>query len=324
MAETDKLRYINVLKFIAIMMVFLSHCFKEPYWLNQDVGKIGAFTFVLVSAYGLTKSYQNRELKVGDYVKRRLLRLFPLYLVTLAIVVGISVMIKKVVWGGWHQTLNLITHIFGIHGFFPDYIWAYNGPLWFITLILQFYLIFPLLLKLMKKGLLVPLFLVSLIINFLSQHYWPLQKITHGLINMNGEPGVLKVLPIFLIGMYLATQDFDKQKVLSSLKTAIVLAMLFLFEVNRHRSFFAVLTFLFVALASGILKFNVMAKLGTYSFGFYLLHYPFLGLLKELFLEKVVNNPLLFIVAYGAVVYAISALIEGGINALVKRVRTKK
>lgn len=107
------------------------------------LGYQGVHVFVVLSGFLLMWTSRDREISIFEFYFRRFLRLYPLYwLVILSVI-----------------TLNLVVH--GVLGATPSQIlvlflgWAgvglpFNSALWFMGLIVQLYLVFPLLHILLK------------------------------------------------------------------------------------------------------------------------------------------------------------------------------
>jgi len=110
-------------------------------------GEIGVTAFFVLSGYGIYCSLCNQYEKgfsYKEYIKRRCIRIMPQYyfslLVSILLLDGISYGLK-----------NIVTHIFFIHNFFPECHGGINGVLWTMGVIIQFYIIAPLLFKGYKK-----------------------------------------------------------------------------------------------------------------------------------------------------------------------------
>ncbi len=309
MKETKKrLDYVDVLKFIAITSVFIAH-----FTGFRSIGTPGVHIFLILSGYSLTKSYINKNVSYFNFLMKRILRIFPLYLTALAVVILTKMFILKTLTLGSLKDGVLISHLFGLQGFINP--GAYNISFWFITLILQFYILFPLLLKILKKGFIVPLTLLTLII---TQNFY--SKLSPILV-LNGHPTILYLLPLVLIGMYLATEEFKEKKGLSIPKLLVLLSLLLFY---REYSFVIALV-IFAVFKFGILKinFNLLKKLGAYSFGFYLLHVLFINAFNKPLLTHITNNKIVVGIVIFILSYAFSMFIEKNINKLVCYAKNK-
>jgi len=134
------------LKGLAILMVIFCHV---GYFLSADtrflfpfstLAGVGVNLFLFLSGFGLATSTCQRGLTALQCYRRRLIRLFvPLWL-TLAVIVILDFALLTRVW-------PLSAMIQSLVGFFPaaGIYDSLNSPLWYFTLILFYYLIFPLL-----------------------------------------------------------------------------------------------------------------------------------------------------------------------------------
>lgn len=114
-------------------------------------GEIGVTAFFVLSGYGIYCSLDNMEKKhsfrYGSFLKKRAQRVVPQYTLSIVVVVLLSLPAYLSVDGAW----NILTHLFYIHNLFPRYSGSINGVLWTMGVIVQFYLIAPILYRLLKK-----------------------------------------------------------------------------------------------------------------------------------------------------------------------------
>lgn len=178
---------------LAMLWIMLYHAF---YWTPQwewgrqvkELGFCGVDIFLLLSALGLAMSLGRRQEGYGAYLKRRLVRVLPLYfLVTgcygLALRLAGQVDLKTVAW-----TVSTLFYWF-------DKPHCFN---WYIPALVGFYLIAPLAVKLLSKtrwpGLVVA---VSWSLCFVVYHI----REARGIFENNG--GTVMRLPVFLLGLML-------------------------------------------------------------------------------------------------------------------------
>lgn len=113
--------YTTTAKGIAILLIILGHCsghWPGGRWLTP-CGGIGVAMFLITSGYGLNESYKNSGLK--DFWKKRLGRMYLPYV----IVVIIYAIVQQ--WDIEKIALNLS---------------CYHSPYWFVTYIVECYIIF--------------------------------------------------------------------------------------------------------------------------------------------------------------------------------------
>jgi len=133
------------LKGVAILTVIFSHI---GFFIfdNQDflkpmswISGAGVNLFLFVSGYGLTLSAIARPMNIINFYRKRLLRLFiPLWITITTFFLLDKFMLQR----EYTQEYLVNSYL----GFFPsaDLFKDLNSPLWYFTVILFFYLIFPL------------------------------------------------------------------------------------------------------------------------------------------------------------------------------------
>lgn len=174
----QKLPEIDVLRIISIMIVVLmihipnNYAYNFYIELSQHTGLLvhsfaiyvamGSFTFI--SGFGLFLRSKNRNINSGErlitFLKKRFLRIFPLYWVALIIFFIIYDYSSK-------NIFYLLSHVVGLQIIFaPNYsspIWT----LWFIGVIVIYYLIFIILSYLSSLKKIIPAALIILFIFFI-------------------------------------------------------------------------------------------------------------------------------------------------------------
>ena len=143
----------------AFLVVFLAHCcwaignLPSLWWLFPlrfltGVSCISVPVFFVLSGYlicGILIDTREREGYFKIFYSRRILRVFPLYYLTLAAVALICVL------KGYSLTAGFWSHFLYIHNLLPNYIAGFNSPptslivhLWSMGVEEQFYLLWPL------------------------------------------------------------------------------------------------------------------------------------------------------------------------------------
>lgn len=115
-------------------------------------GEIGVTAFFALSGYGIYCSLQRMEQGNGkiDYLKflkKRAKRIYPDYVFCM----GVVVLLSLPAYLSWNGIKNIVTHLLMIHNLFPAYCGSINGVLWTMGVIVQFYIIAPVLYRLMNK-----------------------------------------------------------------------------------------------------------------------------------------------------------------------------
>lgn len=205
------------LKGLAICGMLMWHVFycQNPQGIvySQFVRYIGAIgdvcvsIFLFISGYGLTVGYSKTESHSIRFILKRLLKFYSnfWFVFLLIVLYGTFVMNQpiKTEGGSLHRVWQYVKEFFAIRG--QE---SYNDSWWYFSLIITFYLIYPLLYWGMKK---VPCILIML--TLLGGHF------AVGVIEQN----VRLYAPIFLIGM--AWAMYRKQIPSLSLNTVVILAL---------------------------------------------------------------------------------------------------
>ncbi|MEA3273833.1 MAG: acyltransferase [Pseudomonadota bacterium] len=110
-------------------------------------GHYGVQVFFFLSGYGIAVKYRNRKPSWLTFQKARWSALYPSI-----VIAALGYIFYESLRLGWNQViqremLELVRQMIGISSFFPDNIYYPIGPWWFIGVILQFYLLAPLILQ---------------------------------------------------------------------------------------------------------------------------------------------------------------------------------
>jgi peptidoglycan/LPS O-acetylase OafA/YrhL len=133
------------LKGLAILMIIFSHI---GYFLVSDtrflwplsiMAGIGVNLFLFLSGYGLAVSQIKKSLSIGQFYARRLLKLFIPFWLLLAIILPLDVLVLKINYS-WSVIGKAVFGIFAHANLYQDF----NSPLWYLTFIIGYYLLFPL------------------------------------------------------------------------------------------------------------------------------------------------------------------------------------
>lgn len=296
----------NQLKGFAILAVVFSHIgfflytdqkFLYPYSILAGVG---VNIFLFLSGFGLTISQLKSPLSPFSFYKKRLLKLFiPLWIViTTFLLIDFFVL---------DRTYPLSEIINGFLGFYPraDVFQNLDSPLWYFSVILFYYLIFPLIFV-KKIPLLSPVLVLLLSLLVLK-------------LPLPVDPDVLKLYKLhflaFPLGMFFgiiqnvilrpfsvilsAAKDLKTQLRDSSANrlrmtrrilrmTILILSVLVFLYTSIHsgvgqgpnieQSISLITSFsILIIFALSKLEFRLFSLLGIYSYEIYLLHWPILS-----------------------------------------------
>ena len=156
---------IQVLRAVAVLAIFAQHFLG--FWhaagrpldlsggvvgsidrtLRFDAGFWGVSTFVVLSAVGLVAA-ADRAASDGAFYRRRLSQIYPLFWwIAAPAIVVLLVVGRMAVAQLWQAPLWLTGATIAL----PGRAWPISAPWWFVTLILQIYLVFPLLMRAARR-----------------------------------------------------------------------------------------------------------------------------------------------------------------------------
>jgi peptidoglycan/LPS O-acetylase OafA/YrhL len=146
-----RLQIIDYLRGYSIFTIVLFHLFQNFTLPNVfakaiNFGGAGVHVFVLCSGFGLCLSQLNKPLNYIGFLKKRFLKIYFPYI----IVIFISALIPFV-YTQENKLLAMLSHVFLFKMFDEQLINSFGGQFWFISMILQFYLIFPILFLFVKR-----------------------------------------------------------------------------------------------------------------------------------------------------------------------------
>lgn len=159
----------------------------------SSLGGAGVHVFILCSGFGLYLSYLNKPLEYGAFLKCRFSKVYLPYI----LVILVSALYYWLI-DGEKTLLPMLSHLFLFKMFVPVWNNSFGGQMWFISTIIQFYVTWPLIVKLFKcpNGLLIAV-LISL--------FWALFTVAIGISEERiWNSFFLQYLWEFVLGMYLA------------------------------------------------------------------------------------------------------------------------
>lgn len=154
----------DVAKGISILLLVAFHIcgqifHSKPLWF-RTLSYRGVPAFFLASGLGLTYSIiNNGEIKLSlrtwvSWIRRRLVRIFPLYWLILFITLVVYVSglpLLRVVPDSSAPWADFVIHVFMLHVYIDRSYFSINVAWWFVGVIFYFYLIFPVLFKLLRR-----------------------------------------------------------------------------------------------------------------------------------------------------------------------------
>ena len=155
-AELDGLRA------LAVMLVLLVHfgphaSIGSLVWKIESIGWIGVDLFFVLSGFlitGILLDTREEKLYYKNFYLRRALRVFPLYYVV--IVLGLAIQIawhNESIIHNLYETSWFVVYLGNIHAVFKNHppLATFLGPFWSLQIEEQFYLIFPFLVKNLRR-----------------------------------------------------------------------------------------------------------------------------------------------------------------------------
>ncbi len=286
-------------------------------YLFSFMGHYGVQLFVFLSGYGLFTVWQNREVKWLQFMKQRLIKLYPAYLVT----VLVYLLILTIKTGGlpsWVLLRLAIADLLFIQSFVPGEAFRLVGPWWFFPMIVQLYMVFPLVMAAYRRWGLQALYLIGALAWLITLIVNPL--LDHDKYNLNYF--FIGHLAVFCLGMVLAGKETFQIRY-----SVIILAFIILIAGNLF-SYVWPLTMLAAALLLSVLTRTLQHALtgyrrqrlwikgiGAHSLFIFLVH----GFLRDPFvaIAQRHNNP--FITALAAIIFLVVTLI---VARLIKKIQT--
>ena len=128
------------LRFIFVMMIFMSHFNYRDISSFDAGGDCGVAFFFLLSGFVLSMGHgariDNNTFSFKSFVKRRLIKVYPLHLLSLLLFL---VIFRPDI------TIRVLFNTLLLQSWIPDdsYYFSYNGVSWFLSTILFCYILFP-------------------------------------------------------------------------------------------------------------------------------------------------------------------------------------
>lgn len=288
----------NELKGFAMLAIIFSHI---GYFLSNQsqflyplsiMAGVGVDIFLFLSGFGLTISSLQRPLGIFNFYKKRLTRLFlPMWIVLVVFLLLDFLILNK--------TYPINTIIYNFFGFFPraNLFLDIDSPLWYFTLILFYYLVFPILFN--RRFPIISAFLFFLVGYLVTKQALPVQIDLLGFYKLHLFAFPYGVLFALLINkehnqlVQKIKSDISKRFLfLKPLKPTIItivkiLILIFFINfayhsgvgegINIERKISLLETTLIVLIfISKRITFRFFEIFGKYSYEIYLIHWPIL------------------------------------------------
>jgi len=135
----------------------------------SGLGYQGAHLFLIASGFGLTLSFLRKGIHLRRWYLRRAERILPMYWLSLVILLVLFLHFSDEPRS--RILTAFILQVLGVHILVPAFFHGFriNAPHWFIGLLFQFYLVFPLLVKLFKRWKPSQIFFLSVLVTVLCR-----------------------------------------------------------------------------------------------------------------------------------------------------------
>lgn len=151
-----RVKSLSSLRFLFFISIFLSHYIWNGEFLFPMGGPMGVSFFFILSGFSLSMGYGSKiqSIDMKEFLKKRLIKVYPMHLITLGFRV-ITFLIIPLVLGECvtKKIISLVLNVFLLQAWVPDaeIIFSYNTIAWFLSPIVFFYVVFPVLYKLIEK-----------------------------------------------------------------------------------------------------------------------------------------------------------------------------
>lgn len=338
-----RIKSLDGLRFLLAMLVVMGHFYtfiggvtlhKFGFLINAILmSPIKAvYGFILITGFLMMHNYFIREDKepanskdtIFKFWLRRFFRLYPLYIVLVTIAYFSFTYLSKTAeqnliyftgsnltqWGTVRPTaqptfIDYLSHVFLIHGVFPQYNDSILGVTWSLSLEMQFYFIFPFLYLFITNGKnisKIKLAITLLFFAIVKAFTVPVVRVILNHYNLPGykEPSFIPfIMPVFLLGMVIAAVKHKrlgyqylllsallvmyKEPLFTNVIIAFLLLFIFLPEIkNTYFSFvYRGVSVIDKALSSKAAEFGA-----NISYSLYLIHTILITLVLHLFIIK--------------------------------------
>ena len=233
---------------------FITNMSQDPFnsfqFISSYLMHYGVQLFIFCSGYGLTVVYGRQSTGYWKFIKKRLIKLYPVFTIALCTLLVYKYVIFKAEFTT--ETIkDIVLRYTLIANWVPGKIFVLSGPYWFYSMIVQLYFCFPLLMWLHKKrkyGLWI-LLVATCIFTLFANDYFSSMKLSL-YYNFIGN------LPVFVIGMLFAL----KGKALTNNPKLVVIFAFIVFVLGQFTSFF----WHFTQLAFILFSIPLLMKLHKY------------------------------------------------------------
>lgn len=293
---------LNFTRFLAAISIVIFHfgTAATPFhgnslsFLFERANIAVSYFFVLSGFVMILSSSGKRNISFFPFIKRRLARLYPIYVLALLLTIGLLIDLQEISWN------NFFLNLFLIQSWFPNKALTLNYPGWSLSNEMFFYALFPFLLSSLYRRLrpwivtvVVVLFWISsqVLFQFLVIEYSWMVKYWHYIPILH--------LNEFLLGSLAGLYFLQKKDGMKKNKALWIFFLLFLLvlalklSVDYHNGLLAPLFAIFLVVLSldngWVSRFSqnkLCVFLGDISYSVYILQFPVWLLISDYRLEK--------------------------------------
>ena len=285
--KKQRIFYLDFIRAIAVCLIVLTH-FNAIYiymwdevalqkvvftWkiANLYIGDFGVSLFLIISGAALMYTYEE-HLDIKEFYKKRFLSIFPMFWFAYFIVFLHSFWLTKGIDQGIPKQ-NILLSVIGMDGYLNGLLPTfYKIGEWFLGFIIIFYIVFPILRKLIIEHPTITM-VVSLILYCLINIKY--------LFKINRSICLITRLPELLFGMYFVRyiKKIDWKIALAGI---IVMVMNSVIQIPLNKdiqtTYVGIATFVFLVYISSFLgKYNIIKRicniLSKYSYAIFLTHH---------------------------------------------------
>ena len=240
------------------------------------IGGTGVHVFFFCSGFGLYLSYLRKPIGFVDFMKKRMLKIYVPYI----IVIFISAFVPFMFNGNRIQAF--LSHLFLYKMFIPEYESSFGNQFWFISTLIQLYIVFIPLCNIKRK-----LEKKFFVITFSSSVAWWIFTGTTGLCNERiWGSFFLQYLWEFALGMIIAQRLEEGEDIECSSKSLFLIAVVGITiaaiaslkggVLNTFNDLFAMSGYLSLSLFIYLFQYNWIKKIflfiSSISYELYLVH----------------------------------------------------
>ncbi|MFB7144841.1 acyltransferase family protein [Agrobacterium deltaense] len=315
-ASTDKLRFLmlDFYRFLAAIGVVLFHVNSIDSRAKSviDVGSFGIFVdfFFMLSGFVLFHNYKDLQLGVASYstfLVRRLARIYPLHIATMAVLICMSVVLPLPT--STVKYLDIVLNTFLVQAWGLADKLTLNHPSWSISAEFFCYLLFPFIMVMIRSvKIYVSAPLVLIVFYIFSRPSLPVWEQPGGMYGANYDFGMLRALPSFLLGC-LTYKIYQQVRISSSLFlylgiATFLLAAWWMFRLSNPNHIMVLLAFSMLSTALGERSISysgktasILSRAGDCSYAIYMIHGILFATLFK-FVWQALGEPIDFLLPY--------------------------